>query len=181
MWGTHVRDHDFESQIANLNLEAAKSNERAAEAELRLAAITMHLQPRQLPKETFLNALRGKPKGSAIFLYEDDDPEAFSLAISLQAALKDAGWIVKAPVSIKASGTYIYSPDKMPSILAATGVYGGRGVTLVAKLIEPWPFKQETPFSALSTALSASGFGISESRDDSLPENSFRVVVGRKP
>ena len=33
MWGTRVRDHDFESNMSQLNTDAAKANERAAQLE----------------------------------------------------------------------------------------------------------------------------------------------------
>lgn len=33
MWGTRVRDHDFEANISQLNTDAAKANERAAQLE----------------------------------------------------------------------------------------------------------------------------------------------------
>jgi hypothetical protein len=39
MWGTRVRDHDFESQTSNLNLEAAQARERAAKLEERAASL----------------------------------------------------------------------------------------------------------------------------------------------
>jgi len=39
MWGTRVRDQDFESGIANLNSAAAQSNERAAELEKQTAEL----------------------------------------------------------------------------------------------------------------------------------------------
>ena len=33
MWGTRIRDHDFEANIGQLNIDAAKANERAAQLE----------------------------------------------------------------------------------------------------------------------------------------------------
>jgi hypothetical protein len=39
MWGTRIRDHDFESQMTNLNLAAAQARENAANLEARAAGL----------------------------------------------------------------------------------------------------------------------------------------------
>ncbi len=168
---------------AKLSLRIEEEARKRAEAENALLQLQQRLQPRRLPRETFLNALRDKPKGSVVILYQNEDPEAWWFAIDIAAQLNAAGWTAKNPEPLRPSANRPDMPSvfSMGSSFSVGGVYGGRGVSFAAREVDSPPFTRSTPFSALATALDVSGFGLSTFRDESLPENSFRIIVGPRP
>src|SRR5437868_1551075 len=97
MWGTRVRDHDFETQIGQLALAAAKANERAAILELEAAKLRFQLDqeiqkhaPRRLSeeqKEALVAALRGKLREVLFVVQRDLETQAF--ALQLQSAFQE--------------------------------------------------------------------------------------------
>jgi hypothetical protein len=50
MWGTRVRDHDFEGQIAELHSSASASRERAAQLEVRANEVQLELEKERLAR-----------------------------------------------------------------------------------------------------------------------------------
>lgn len=50
-WGTRVRDHDFETQVANLNLEAGQARERAGKLEERAKGLEKEAEQARLETE----------------------------------------------------------------------------------------------------------------------------------
>src|SRR6266851_5952402 len=112
-WGTRVRDHDFESQIANLHTTAADSEERsrllgketeslrqtnlqlAADVEREKAArlriedglASRHVQPEQ--RRMLIDSLKGVTANVLISTYSD--PETSTYEAEITRALNDAG------------------------------------------------------------------------------------------
>jgi hypothetical protein len=67
-----------------------------------------------------VSLLSGKPTASAEFLYQDEDPEAFALALTLREVLKGAGWRATDPAPLQARGQYP-STGGMPAFLSLGG------------------------------------------------------------
>jgi hypothetical protein len=112
LWmGTRVRDRDFETRMASVNLassqaleragtlerDAAIIRERAATAELRLEQLRKDLGPRQLQRDRFIKEITGQPSARVEIMYLQDDPECFGLAQQIWLALESAKWPVEVP------------------------------------------------------------------------------------
>ncbi len=166
------------AELARISARIEEETRKLEEAEKRVESLVKRLQPRKVPP-SFLEFLRGKPTGSVEFFFQDEDSEAYMLAIDLQTKLKDAGWRVTAPEPVKASGKV---PPVWPGapLSPSGGGYAG-GVMLLAKVLEPPPHRGHTPYSAIAGALFATEFGLYARMDESLPANSFRIIVGPKP
>ena len=89
-WGTRVRDHDFESQIATLNAAAATSKERTATLEVEAARLRLELdreiqkRAQRLLTEEQRSAIRDGLKGMkeiAVVIQHDLETRAFALQI----------------------------------------------------------------------------------------------------
>ena len=95
MWGTRVRDRDFETRMTELNVIAGQARERAsaaderaaalekeaAEARLKLAQITMprHLTPEQIQKlKPLLMAIPNKGKVVVKGRWPDEEALSFT-------------------------------------------------------------------------------------------------------
>jgi hypothetical protein len=111
MWGTRVRDRDSETQLANLNHEAADSRERAATLESRAAELEKEAAEARLEQEKLkaqlawrrlsddqartitahLTGLAFKPTLSAI----TSDPESTLFALDIHRAMTAAGIAVQ--------------------------------------------------------------------------------------
>jgi hypothetical protein len=106
-WGTRVRDHDSESQLANLNYEAGQARERASKLEERAATFekeaavarqeTEKLKAsvawRRLSKEQYeglIEALHGQTF-EVWLTFVGDDPESTTFRSELDQALTKAG------------------------------------------------------------------------------------------
>lgn len=165
-------------RAGRLEVEAATQRERAATAEKQLLGLQRRLQPRRVPP-SLIEFLRGKATGTVEFFFKDEDNEAHMFAIGLQAALKAAGWNVRAPEPLKGSGKVLPSWPGAP-LSPSGGGYGG-DVMVLTRVIEPEPYLGDTPFSALAGALLTTEFGLAAHADKSLPANSFRIIVGAKP
>jgi hypothetical protein len=107
MWGTRVRDHDFENQMGNLNSEAGNARERAGILEKRAAELegeTLQLKSRlawrRISKEQHdrIVAELSNIKAEIAVTYPMGDAEAAVAASDIIKSLKDSG------ISIKGNG-----------------------------------------------------------------------------
>jgi len=177
-----------EAEVARLNVEAGALRQRAAEAELKLAELNAARLPRNLPVDCFLSALKDKPAGTVTVLYQPEDPEAYSFSLEIRANLIKAGWSVPdAPSPIPAdmvSGEIKGSAVEkgtlaVPSVMRVGG--NMQGVSIVAKSIDGDPRQYNgTAFSALQRAFATCVGQISGSRDATLADNTFKLIVGPK-
>jgi hypothetical protein len=126
MWGTRVRDRDFETQVANLNSATAQSRERAANLEVRageLEKANLELSTtlerertararieaglasrhvRQEQKAALVAALNGLNIAVVVSTY--NNPEASAYADEVISALKEAGVTVNEGSQIMTGG-----------------------------------------------------------------------------
>jgi hypothetical protein len=127
-WGTRVRDHDSESQMASLNIEAGQARERAGKLEERAASLeieaaTLRLQlDREIQKRAqrvltddqkaaMLAELRGRTQEIAIVVQNDLETRAFSiqfLVLFAEAGAKT--YAPEPPREDKWSDLLMYSP-----------------------------------------------------------------------
>ena len=113
------------------------------------------------------------------FFFKDEDTEALTLAIELQAAFKAAAWSVRAPEPLKESGKVKPLWPGLP-LSPSGGGYSG-GVKVLARVLEPEPHRGDSPYSAVVGAMKTTRFGLYVRQDESLAANSFRIIVGSKP
>ena len=125
MWGTRVRDHDFESNVARLNSEAGAARERAGKLEEQAARLRLELDreiqkraPRHLTDEqkAILPAeLRGKMKEINLVVQKDIETKAFEIqwldffgqeCIEIHPYDLPSGEVFSAP-----AGVMMYSPS----------------------------------------------------------------------
>ena len=132
MWGTRVRDHDFESQMSRLNLSAAESNERAAKLEKEAQELKFELaklQPRNITPgqhAMIVSFLQNTDKGPVVVIWKQFDEEAENFAKQIMDVLKDAGFDVKedhGPMTFGRAGTWIVVRDLQK--LQTTPSYAG--------------------------------------------------------
>ena len=95
-----VTQRESDERIAAANSMAAKSNEAAATAALKLEQLRAQVGPRQFNRAAFLDALRGETAGTVQIVYLRNDPECFDVAQQLWRLLEDAGWQVAPPAPI---------------------------------------------------------------------------------
>jgi len=95
-----VTQRESDERIAAANSMAAKSNEAAATAALKLEQLRAQVGPRQFNRAAFLDALRGETAGTVQIVYLRNDHECFDVAQQLSRLLEDAGWQVAPPVPI---------------------------------------------------------------------------------
>jgi hypothetical protein len=130
-WGTRVRDHEFETQMTSLNVEAGQARERAGKLEERAAglerdAARLRLEldreiqkraPRFLmedQKSAMLAELRGRIQEIAIVVQNDLEAQAFS--VQFVGLFGDAGAKIYAPEAPREdkwfapAGLIMYSP-----------------------------------------------------------------------
>jgi hypothetical protein len=139
-WGTRVRDHDSETQIARLRSSTADTLERAGKLEVtaqQLRESNLGLQrdlererterlkleervkPRAIPadkREELITLLRAAPKGQVFVVPKKFDEEAEQFAKQIADALKDGGfdvpeWTGKAALGWGISGTFLLLKD----------------------------------------------------------------------
>jgi hypothetical protein len=148
-----------DERIAEANALAARSNEAAASATLRLEQLRAQVGPRQFDRTAFLDALRGETAGTVDIVYLRNDPECFDVAQQIWRLLQDAGWAVTAPVPIF-DGRHVQpapmNVDGQPS-----------GLTVVASVDDPKEVDAQgsrfaghawahTPFTTLTYAIERS-------------------------
>jgi hypothetical protein len=97
---TTITQRESDQQIAEANAVAAKSNEAAATATLKLEQLRAQVGPRQFNRIAFLEALRGEAPGNVQIVYLRNDPECFDVAQQIWRLLQDAGWQVTPPSPI---------------------------------------------------------------------------------
>lgn len=182
MWGTRVRDKDFESTISQLYVDAAKANERAAQlendaaqAKLEVAKINERIAPRQLKSTPFVAALNAGPTGKAEILYLNDDFEAMEFAQQIGIALEAAHWQVLSRQPIPANR------GNSPSTMSVGGQPSG--VTIVSTLagIDPKPGAARSAYEALHEAFIGAMGHVSASNSHAPANGVIRIVVGQKP
>jgi len=166
-----------------LKMHLIASNERAAEAELKLETLRRQVAARHVQRDVFFRAVAGQPKARVELMYLRDDPECFELAQEIWRVLQDAQWDVIAPVPIPPSvaSANLQSPTSMS--------VGGQpsGVTVVTHSVSDKEAEadlnsknwEHTPWTVLSNALLQSLGQIKGSGGgpNSPPEGTLRVVV----
>lgn len=170
MWGTRVRDSDFEENIAKLHERAATSEERGHVLEkenLEMRAAMSRVVPRVLSRQ-FVSLLEGKPKSFAEIVFLGSDQDSHSLSLQLEIALShNLSWST-ARTSVKEmskSGPTAGAAEWGISIVTNKG---NAGLTESA--------------IALGDALVRSlGERITPGLDKSLPDDRVRVVIFPPP
>lgn len=97
---TAVTQRESDERIATANALAAKSNETAATAALKLEQLRTQVGPRQFNRTAFLETLQGETIGDVQIVYLRNDPECFDVSQQLWHLLEDAGWHVTPPTPI---------------------------------------------------------------------------------
>src|SRR5579885_305170 len=170
-----------QAKLAVEQSKTARAQEEAAKAQQALAEKTEEIRKKQLPRrvqhDAFVAALKGTRKATAVILYPKNDEEAYGFAFFLMVELHEtAGWNVRlAPIADSVDPFF----SQLPSVIAVGGMHG---VTILTKEIKPFPATGEvSPYAALVKALLASEVEVSAGVDLTLPDDSFRIVVGQKP
>jgi hypothetical protein len=169
-------------KIRDFDLRLAEQQERAANAERDLAEVRERQAPRKLPAETFINSLKGKPKGVAHILYHHkDDFEAYNFAVQLWMALTAAGWtVIDQPAPIPPEGPETPQPLRNLPSIARYG--GGPGVAI--SVHTPGAQRPEDggavdalvkAFAAANVPATLAGF------EGNFPSDFAEIVVGPKP
>jgi hypothetical protein len=179
-----------EVETARAKESAARSNERAAEAELKLEQLRNQIAPRHLDRTKFIDALKGQPSAPVEVMYITEDAEAFEFAQQIRQALEAAGWQVTKygpiPRDLKIA-------NSLPSTAMAVGGQPS-GVTIVVHDLSPdeqdavsrkmagkdWI---KTPWTVLSNA-TEEGIGRVSGHSggaDAPPAGILRIVVAAKP
>jgi hypothetical protein len=193
IWSGGVRERFFDTKIsknqsdtAKANVEAARANERANEASLKLEELRRQTAPRQLNRDAFFKAIDGKPKALTKIMYVRDDPECFDVAQQIYRVLKDAKWDAISPVPIPSN-----DPNLRPDIPIAMSV-GGQpsGVSVIAHSVSDEEAEagknisfgrdwKVTPWTALSNAVleSLGRVGGGGGGATAPPEGELRIVV----
>jgi hypothetical protein len=176
MWGTKVRDHDFETRMTELNVVAGQARERAsaaderaatlekeaAAARLKLAQITLPrwLTPEQVEKlKPLLVAIPNK--GKVVVKGRWPDEEALSFTKQISELMSDAGFdIVETP-----SAQHVLS-------------IGNVGVNIVVRDIDDAP-PSATPVQAAFKDVGLETPGISDPKH--VPEaDVFWIMIGSR-
>ena len=184
---TNERAASAGATAAKLEVELSKQREVTAKAQEMLLTVTKRQGARYIPRGALSSLLQGKALGEIKVLYQPDDTEAFQFALSLVSELGAGGWKVGVIEPIPADMSMLplqyrdehtAQIDRLFPIAIRAG--GGEGLTLVARSLQ-----EDQPadglYSVLRTALTSLGFLNRGRRDETLPENSFVLIVGPKP
>lgn len=163
--------------------KTAEAQQETAKAQLELKTHVNHVAQRAGPRslsDRFLQALEGKPKGSAEIWYNPFDKEAYTFALQIWSVLsKGAGWNTSKPKPLPLEGgdpgVYRHAP---PDIRYG----GGLGLTLRARSPRT-EFGLNTPEGAIRDALMLAvegGGNMIVMGDLRLPDNHFVIVVSQK-
>jgi hypothetical protein len=164
---------------AYLRKDLASTNERAAKAELEVQRLRAAAAPRWVEEKPFLEALKDRPKPSAVLIVFAEDGESRRLAFQIMGLLFQAGWHVYIP-------TPIVRARNSPNYLSSAESLGGQpsGLTIVAKDKQGWhppPYDHDTTYDALWNAFTKAHYPtLYGGRDDSLADNVLRIVIGSK-
>jgi hypothetical protein len=175
-------------QIEQQQRKAAEEQKQAAAERLavqrNLAEVTNRQNPRIINREKFLKRLEGVPKKKVEILYNPNDVEAYAFANQIRALLgpgvQGAGWEVSEPRPIPSTGGNELFQNAPPQV--RHGSPAGAGITLVTRNSQ----ECGTPswrglLSALGSSLGLPAVAIAPAEDPSLPDGTFRLVIGQKP
>ena len=135
MWGTRVRDRDFEENIAQLDTSAASSEERSKELEKGNLTLQSELErekaarlkleekvkPRSISPEQeaiLMTALAGRPRGPVFIVPDWMDAEAKLFAHQIETFLQKAEFPIleltspDKPIAYGKLGTFLVVRDK---------------------------------------------------------------------
>jgi len=196
MWGTRVRDHDFESNIGRLHDRAATSEKQTKEIETANLTLQKEVESEKIERLKLEEKLAprslsaGQQKQLAdhlrqfsgtrvdIIAFPEGTADILALAGTIREILESAGWNVKAFVTMGAArwvkGVLVRTkvgsgPETEATALAlATGLISHR---LAASKYESF----EPGLDKLGTA------GVNGPTWDNADEASIRVEVGTKP
>jgi len=171
MWGTRVRDHDFEIQMSSLNIAAAESKERAAKLEKE--AQEAHLETERLKQTMAWRAIDqitaqkiittlSKAPHKALIAYTANDPEASFLAVQLSRIFELAHWTTFVQ-SRTYPGSMIFGITILPSENSAT------------KLVQETLSEAKIPF--LANDIPRQFFSITE---DGSEQADVTIIIGSK-
>jgi hypothetical protein len=163
---------DSKAAQQRVETELAKAKEAQAKAEESLQKFKFRaLLPRSITDES-LEILRNSPKGSVDLLYQDNNPEAYSLARELQVSLGWAGWTASEPKPTTVD-RIPHTGVKLEVGIALYGEQPTSGMPLVLK--EPaqtlWKF-----FDANLQSAGTGGFSVNKD----LPPDAMVIVIGPK-
>ena len=152
----------LEQDVVNAKVEMAKQQTRAAQAESVLAQLRKRQEPRGFSEKVMLPILNKAKPGKARVVYQEGNPETYGFANSLYMFLTTrAGW-------------QISEPEPVPSVAHfAKGYSFNTDVMLVMHDLDNPTDNQK----AIEEALTAAGYRIGGSRDDSLPIDLTILVV----
>jgi hypothetical protein len=120
-WGTRIRDHDFEQNIANLHNRAARFEKEAADARERSIMLERNLErerierlkleekqkPRRITPQqraTLLACLASVAKGPVTVVPKTFDTEAEQYAAQLTEVLREAKFEIRSPTGPRPFG-----------------------------------------------------------------------------
>jgi hypothetical protein len=168
----------LETALASAKTELAEQQERAAKAEIELAALRRNALPRSITFDTeaFVAELKDAPRSNVVLWYVPGDHEVYDLSTRIAGALHLAGW-TPAPVPIPIPETETHealSGTRRAETMSPLARVGGQyGVTLTARTM---------PFGPLMRAIGKATSGqVATFADPRLPEGVIRVIVGPKP
>jgi hypothetical protein len=167
MWGTRVRDHDFERQMSLLNSEAGAARERAGELEERAEKLAKEAEQARLEQEklkqqlawrrltkdqfdTLVTKLQANPGQISISYLSD--PESSVFGREIVTAFRNAGWQV----------------EESSEIIAGSPPFG-----LFVKIEKAPPI----PF----VAKALNDIGLPVTVEQGHPHGTFALLVGAKP
>ena len=169
-------------QTENERQKTAKAQKEAAEAQLELQKRVEYVRKEaawRTLSPRFAEALKCRPKGTAEILYAPEDMEAYTFALQIWHALKNAGWATSDPKPIPHEGGIPGSLRNAPAQLR----YGGGGPLSMISKRPPHDFGEDTPAGAIWDALRSAidvNFGFTGETDPTLPEGHFIILVGQK-
>lgn len=153
---TTVAQRESAGHIADANALAAKSNEVAATATLKLEMLRAQVGPRQFNRAAFLGALQGEPVGTVQIVYLRNDPECLDVAQQLWRLLEDSGWHITPPVPIfdgRNAQPAAMNVDGQPAgltVVASTQSQAEVDAQQLRTMRQPWV---HTPFTVLTHAI----------------------------
>jgi hypothetical protein len=170
MWGTRVRDHDFETQVATLHGRAADAEKVSKQLDLELAKLRL---PRDINFETFKHEMATIPTGFVQVWYGPGTDSSW-LAQRIAAAFGSQGWkLIESPSPVK--------PDD--SLLCKTAppleCMGGNSFLVTVVTRPSLPDEESAVKQRLMNALGvALGTGMFGGEHVSVPIWTFRIMVG---
>jgi hypothetical protein len=154
-------------------------------------ALASRILPRRVHAGTVAR-LKKLPEAKVEIWYRAEDPEAWSFALDIRTALEQSGWVVKEPLALPPSrfngkdlpifGAEILDDHHegfIPFAIASNPRFGSNDIDLdvIAGLIAGGaPNTADLRFAALAIGIGSNMF----TRDATLPNNFFRIVIGMR-